>query len=135
MIEEPFLREQPGADALEEGFYLIRRRARAQRVDVPVRIWFGPPLDPETREPLERSWRWQIELAGYPFDEVLVIGGITFAAVSDFWPVVKREPIDEAEYRFRLQRQEWAAEFDEYDPFGTPGGRIDPMTATLPFGD
>jgi hypothetical protein len=133
MIDEPFLREQAGADALREGLYLIRRR-RTRRVDIPVRIWFGPPRDEHGE--LDRSWRWQVELAGFLFDdEPLVLGGITFRDVGDFWPAVARDEIDEPEYRFRLERQAWAAEFDENDPFGAPGSRIDPMTATLPFGD
>lgn len=131
MIEEPFLREQGGADALVEGFYLIQRR-RARRVDVPVRIWFGAPRDPDTGEEMERSHRWQIELAGTLFDQPLTFGGITFSTVSDFWPAIAREEISESDYRFRIERAAWAQEYDPDDALGSPGERINAMTARLP---
>lgn len=131
MIDEPFLREKDGADALVEGYYLIQRR-RARRVDIPVRIWFGAPLDPETGEEMERSHRWQIEIAGVPFDEPLAFGGITFAAVTDFWPACACEPIDRTDYIFRIERAAWAQEHDPQDALGTPGGKINPMSARLP---
>lgn len=120
---------------MQEGFWLIQRR-RALRVDMPVRIWFGQPDDPVTGEPIDRSPRWRIQIGGVDLDEEpLTIGGITFTALSDFWPACMREPIDEPDYRFRIERQEWAAEYDPFDPFGETGGRIDAMTATLPFLD
>ena len=131
MIDEPFVREQGGADALVEGFYLIQRR-RARRVDIPVHIWWGPPLDPDTGEEMDRSPRWQIELAGALFDQPLTFGGITFTAISDFWPAVGREPISEVDYRFRVSRAAWAQEHDPDDALGSPGGRINPMSARLP---
>jgi len=59
MIPDPHIRERGGADPLIEGYYLIRLD-RARRVSVPVRVWYGPPNDPETGEPLDRSHRWQI---------------------------------------------------------------------------
>lgn len=131
MIDEPFLREQGGADALVEGYYLIQRR-RARRVDIPVRIWFGAPTDPDTGEALDRSHRWQIEIAGHAFIEPLTLGGITFSAVTDFWPGIALEPIDATDYRFRLERAAWSQQHDPDDAMATPGGRISAMTATLP---
>jgi hypothetical protein len=131
MIDEPFLREQGGADALVEGYYLIQRR-RARRVDVPVRIWFGAPIDPDTGDEMDRSHRWQIEIAGVLFDQPLTFGGITISAVTEFWPAIVREQIDEADYRFRIARAEWAQEFDPEDALGSPGGKINAMTARLP---
>lgn len=131
MIEEPFLRVQDGADALVEGCYLIQRR-RARRVDIPVKIWFGAPIDPETREELDRSHRWQIEIAGVAFDQPLTLGGITFSAVTDFWPAIGLEPISASDYAFRIQRAAWSQAHDPDDAMATPGGRINAMTATLP---
>ncbi len=133
MIDEPFLREQDATDALVEGYYLVQRR-RARRVDIPVRIWFGAPIDPDTGEEMDRSPRWQIEIAGEAFDEPLTIGGVTFLAVSDFWPAIAREPIDEIEYRFRIERALWAQQHDPDDALANPGGRISAMSATLPGG-
>ena len=131
MIDEPFLRDQGGADALVEGYYLLQRR-RARRVDIPFRIWFGAPHDPETGEEMDRSHRWQIEIAGIAFDQPLTFGGITLEAVIDFWPAIAAEPIDAAEYRFRVDRAAWAQEHDPDDALATPGGRINFMTARLP---
>jgi hypothetical protein len=135
VINDRFCRAQGGVDALREGYWLIQRR-RASRVDIPVRIWFGPPDDPETGEPLDRSPRWRILIGGVEIDEEPVrLGGITFEDLTSFWPACCSDPIDEREYAYRLERQAWASEYDPFDPYGSPGGYIDPMTATLPFGD
>ncbi len=133
MIEALFCRGGGDVDDLEEGYWLIQRR-RSRRVDIPVRIWFGPPDDPDTGEEMDRSWRWRILIAGAEFTgEDLRIGGIPFDDLTTFWPGCRRDPIDAAEYEFRLERQAWAAAYDPNDPYGRPGGKIDAMTATLPF--
>lgn len=135
MITDRFIRRQPGADALVEGYYLVQRR-RARRVDMPVRIWFGQPTDPDTGERMDRSPRWHVELAGVLLDhEPVQIGGITFRDTTELWPACAQEPITRAEYEFRMARQDWAARYDPDDPFGSPGSKIDPFTAPLPFGD
>lgn len=131
MIEEPFLRDQGGADALVEGYYLLQRR-RARRVEIPFRIWFGAPRDPETGEELDRSHRWQVEIAGELFDEPLTFGPIKFSELGDFWPAIAVEPITADEYRFRIERAAWSRVHDPDDALATPGGRINAMTATLP---
>lgn len=132
MIADAFTRIQTGADALVEGHYLIIL-ARSRRVDIPVRVWFGPPCDPDTGEEMDRSPRWQVKvgfdmLAGEP----VRVGPLRIEALSDIWPACARNPIDEAEYRYRMERASWAAQYDPEDPHGTVGGRIDPMTARLP---
>jgi hypothetical protein len=133
MIPDIYLYEQPGADRLIEGFYLIQRR-RAERVDIPVRIWFGPPLDEETGEPLDRSWRWNIQIAGMSLGEDEIrVGGLNVSNLSDFWPACARDEIEQSEYDDRIALAAWAAEHAPDDAFATPGGRIDPMTARLPF--
>src|SRR3546814_16998233 len=63
VIADRFTRDQGGTAPLVEGFYLLNLN-RARRVSIPVRIWFGPPLDPETREEMERAPRWQIPEIG-----------------------------------------------------------------------
>lgn len=153
MIQDLYIRDQDGADALEEGFFLLTKH-RSGRVSVPVRIWFGPPEDPETRRrwvsgeqrweyvpiaerrPLDRSPRWQVEingvLAGDP-DEPAMISGRPVDDIGDVWPVCKREPIDRVEYEYRVARADHAEQHDPDDPFGGTGAKIDPMTARLPF--
>jgi hypothetical protein len=133
MIDDAFNPVREGADALEEGYYLIQRW-RAGRVPIPVRIWFGPPVDPEDPAAvLDRSWRWQIQIAGTLLEEGPVfIAGLRIEAVSDFWPACRKDEIDAAEYQYRIERAAWAAEHDPNDAYARPGGRIDPLTATLP---
>ena len=135
MIVDRFIRDQLGADALRQGFYLIQRW-RSRRIAMPVGIWFGPPTDPDTGEELDRSPRWHVAVAGILLDdEPVQVGGITFRDASDLWPAVAQQPIDEAEYRFRIARQDWAAAHDPDDPMGSPGSKINAFTAPLPFGD
>lgn len=129
MIPKPFIRERDGADALVEGSYLIRR---AGRVDVPVRVWFGAPLD-ETGQELDRSPRWQVQVGFQLLEqEPVVVGGIRIVNLDDIWPACARLPIDKDEWKHRLERAEWAAEYDPDDAHAEIGGRVDPMTARLP---
>jgi hypothetical protein len=130
-----------GADALEQGFYLVKMR-RSGRIDVPLRIWFGPPEDPETRHlpmaeraVLDRSWRWQLEINGVLFgdeDNPPHIAGRPILTLEGIWPEAKAEPIDQADYEYRVARADYAESWDENDPYGGTGARVDPMTATLP---
>ena len=137
MILEPFIRDQASADALVEGFYQISRW-RAERVPIPVRVWFGAPLDPDEdpsrAQVLDRAPRWQVMVGGVLLDhEPVNIGGLQIASLSDIWPTCMRDPITRAEHDYLVARAEWAAAYDPNDPFGTTSGRIDPMSATLPF--
>lgn len=135
LIPDRFRREQEGIDALQEGQWLILQRG-GRRVDIPVRVTFGPPEDPETGAALDRPWRWRIFVGGYELDDEPVrVGPLQINDLSAFWPSCLKNPIDDREYDFRLERQAWAAEYDPLDPFGSPGGRIDPLTAPLPFLD
>lgn len=131
MIPDPFVRDRCGADPLIEGYYLLRA-GRGTRVDIPVRVWFGAPLDDDGEE-LDRSHRWQIQVGFQLLEELpMRVGAVWFNEVTDVWPTCLRWPIDEAEFRFRLERASWAGNYDPNDPHGTIGGRIDPMTCTLP---
>lgn len=104
-----------------EGFYLHRR---PECVDMPVHCWFGSPLDPHTGEPMDRSPRWQLMLAGEILEEW-----------DRVWPRCLNLPIDQAEYDYRMARIDWARAAEPDDPFGAVDGRIDLKTAPLPFGD
>ncbi|MDC7810533.1 hypothetical protein [Sphingomonas koreensis] len=98
-----------------------------------MHIWFGRPIDEDGAE-LDRSPRWQVMVAGMLLDiDPLTIGGREIESLSDIWPACATEPIEEAEYRYRIERAEWAAAYDPSDPFGMPSGKIDPLTAPLPF--
>lgn len=131
LIEYPYSRRQPGVDAVEEGFFLLRREGR---VDVPIWIRFGWPLDPETNELLDRSPRWIIEIngivAGDP-DTPAFVDGRPVHSLEGIWPEAKKLPTTEADYRFRVARADHARSWDVNDPFAT-AGRVDPMTAPLP---
>jgi hypothetical protein len=129
MIPDPFVQHRAGADPLIAGYYLLQL---ANRAALPVRVWFGPPLDPETGEELERAHRWQIQI-GFQLleDAPMRIGEIWFNDITDVWPVAAKVEIDEAEWRFRLERAEWASSYDPNDAMGNLGRRFDPMTVTL----
>lgn len=132
MIPDPFIRDGGGADALVEGYYALRS-ARGLRSDVPVRIWFGAPLDTETGEELDRSPRWQIMVGGHLLEtEPLRFAGIRIDEITAIWPACARCTITEDEYRFLIARGRWAAEHDPNDALAAYGRRIDPMTVTLP---
>lgn len=134
MIPDPFIRERGGADPLIEGFYLIRLD-RSRRVSVPVRVWFGPPADPDTGDELDRSPRWQVQVGFQLLEEEalpLRIGGVWIQDLSDVWPSCATDPIDEIDWRYRLERAEWATDHAPEDAYSQLGGRIDPMTCVLP---
>ncbi|MBF9645492.1 hypothetical protein, partial [Streptococcus pseudopneumoniae] len=76
---------------------------RARRVSIPVRVWFGPPVDPETREEVDRSPRWQIQVGFLMFDDQPIeVGGIWLREIDDFWPRIQRDPIDAVDWQYRL---------------------------------
>lgn len=133
MIPDLFTRESDAPDALEEGFFLLDMH-RSNRVAVPIHIWFGPPLDEEGL-PMERSWRWQIEINGVPYgdpDAPPCIAGRPIEHLDEFWPKCKTIRIDEADYVYRVDRANYAERYDADDPFGGTGAKIDVLTAPLP---
>lgn len=134
MIPNPFLRPQPGADGLVEGCYLLK--VGEGRVDVPIRIWFGPPIDPIDGTELDRRARWQIHVNGIEYgdpDYPPVIAGRPVDHLDQIWPRCATMPIPVEEYNYRVDRAEYAEEWDQDDPFARTGGRVDPMQAAMPF--
>lgn len=113
------------------GWYQWLRRGRPAQ---PVRIWFGPPSDPETGEEMARSWRWQMLVSGRPVVAVAEDREDPFDPVwADVWPQVSADPIPRAEYEFLLATIEHARLHDPNSPFARPERKINLMTATLPY--
>lgn len=101
------------------GFY--RMHLRFGGVKVGIRIWYGPPHDPETGEEMDRSWRWQAEANGRPID------------LERAWPQCADDPIDEAEHRYLAGLQAWAEREAPDSPHANPRRLINRLTAPLPF--
>lgn len=124
-----YLRDQSAiADGMVAGDYL---HARRRHVSLPVRVWYGPPLDLEGDGEMDRSWRWQISVAGVLLGDER--DGEAMATFDDVWPRCLGQRVTQAETAYRQARIEHAREHDANDPFGHPQGRIDLFTATPPF--
>jgi hypothetical protein len=82
---------------------------------------------------MSRSYRWQVQVGCEVLgDKPVRVGPIRISDITDFWPTCGKTPIDEVEFLYRVERAEWAAQFDESDPYSQLGGRIGPMTCALP---
>lgn len=88
---------------------------------VGIHIWFGQPLDPVTRQPLDRSLRWQATANGRDID------------LERVWPQCLRDPIDRAEHDYLASLQDWAERNAPDSPQADSRRRIDPLTAPTPF--
>lgn len=97
------------------GYY--RRRMVSGAVWMPVKIWFGAPLDPETGEELDRSLRWQA-MDG----DRLVTGE---AEIQNVWTSCCREPINATEYFYLVADRAWCRENAPESPEANPTKRID----------
>lgn len=101
----------------------FRHRLRSGSVIGGVRIWHGPPHDPDTGEEMDRGWRWQAEFDGesVEFDQV--------------WPGCTGSPITETEYRALCARREWARQHAPGSSYAEIGKRRDPLATTevMPF--
>jgi hypothetical protein len=134
MIPDPFIREREGVDALQEGYFLLK--LSGLRIDVPIRIWFGQPADPlDPTVLLDRAPRWQIEINGILLgdpENPPLISGQPVDDIVRFWPRCSADRIEEAEYAYRIDRAQYAEDYDPSDPFARTGGRVNPLTASLP---
>lgn len=101
------------------GYY--RMRLRKGGMHVAVRIWYGPPLDPETGEEMDRSWRFQAEINGR-YDEI-----------DRVWPTCAGDPIDEAEARYLIERQRWGEANAPDSPQANPHRKVNLLTAPIPL--
>lgn len=107
------------ADEPVEGFY--RMRLVRGGAYVGIRIWNGPPLDPETGEELDRSWRWQATANGEPI------------ALDRVWPQCAGEPISRADHDHFAKLQSWAADHAPESGLGDPRRRLDPLHTPMMF--
>lgn len=105
------------ADVPTPGFY--RMRFVTGGVFVGVRIWFGPPHDPDTGEEMDRSHRWQAEANGSPI------------AVERVWPRCARDPVGPTEYAYLTSRQDWARTAQPDSSLADPSRRLDPLTSPI----
>lgn len=132
MSPDDLFNPRPDAtDAPVEGYFAWRRVGRP---DQPVRIWFGPPCDPDTGEEMDRGWRWQMLVNGEPVPTLEDERAHPYDPIwSDVWPQVSADPIPRSEYEYLLASIRHAQEHDANSPFARPSRKIDLMTATLPF--
>lgn len=110
----------PVTDTPAPGFYKVALCRGGPLV--PVRIWFGPPLDPDFPRALDRAPAWQCLINGARAD------------VGRVWPHCAKHPIGRAEYRYMLARFRWAVRFAHVtgDPLAMPTQRIN-LSAAQPL--
>jgi len=102
-------------DTPQAGFY--KRRFVRGGPWVPVRLWFGAPIDPVTGEELERGHRWQAEVRGnLVTDETEII---------ETWISCAGNPITEDEYNAMLGKADYADTRDQRLPEFKPEQKID----------
>ncbi len=127
-LDRVFSFEQPDADGFRAGHYLHRRRGH---VDMPVIVWFGPPLDLENGGEMDRSPRWQVTIAGVLLTEdERVAPGDCMARLDDVWPRVLGGAHDQGEIDYRQARVDYGRRNDPEDPYAHRRGRVDLLTAT-----
>jgi hypothetical protein len=92
---------------------------RRYTAEVPARIWWCPH-EPGNVENILELPVLAAEIAGQPADPVHV------------WQMRKR-PIDEAEYKFRVADQVWLRLARPDDPKSNPRAKVDLKTMRAPF--
>lgn len=98
-----------------------RTKLRSGGVFVGVRIWHGPPLDPDTGEELDRSWRWQAHLNG------------EYIELDRVWPQCAADPITPEEYKLMCAKAEWAKQHAPASAYTDPRKRIDLLSTANPL--
>lgn len=95
---------------------------------IPLRIWFGHPVDPVTGETLtERPAIWRAIMNG----RELPIERACIELMPDSWspggvnPVVKGEQITQADYDHYVRLNRWAIDHAPNEPEATPREAID----------
>jgi hypothetical protein len=96
---------------------------------VGAQIEHGPSKDPETGEPLDRSWLWKAwingRLAADPSPDPM------YAGVFRIWHFAQE--ITEKEYRYLLGIKDWAEKSAPNDPAANPMQPIDHLKTPIPF--
>jgi hypothetical protein len=106
-------------DSPIEGYY--RMRLKMGGAFVGVRVWHGAPLDPETGEEMDRSWRWQALVNDGP------------VLLERVWPKCAADPVSQSEYEYLCTVHQWAKQHAPNSPQANPMQRINPLTAPTPF--
>lgn len=112
-----------GVDVTTPAAGFWRFKLRSNGIAGAVRIWYGPPHDPDTGEVLDRSWRWQAEFDGEPVD------------FDDVWPACadpERE-INEADYHNYCARRRWAQRNAPRSAYADPKRRYNPLSTAEPL--
>lgn len=132
-LDDIFHADPGGTDAPLPGTYAWLRGGRPPQ---PVRIWYGPPADPDTGEEMDRGWRWQMLVSGRPalLDETErdTLECDWQPAWSDVWPRCAVSPLEPADYAYLVALIEHAREHEPDNPFARPGRKIDLNTAAMP---
>lgn len=102
-----------------EGHY--RMRLKMGGAFVGVHIWYGAPLDPETGEEMDRSWRWQALVN----DE--------HVPLERAWPKCAADPISADDYRHYCSVQQWARQHAPDSAFADPRRPIDFLSTSTPL--
>lgn len=100
-------------------FYRFRMRSGGMLVG--VRIWFGAPLDPVTREELDRSHRWNAAVNGRPID------------LERVWPACAGEPTTAADYEFLSKQQAWGEQHAPDSAYADPLRKVDLLSSQHPM--
>ena len=104
----------------EPGFFKMRLVRGG--VYVGAKIEYGPGLDPESGEPLDRSYQWYGEINGKAVSSPSP--DPAEAEVFDIW--IHGKPITENEYKYLIDDREWASNHAQQSPEAQPRQKINP---------
>jgi len=118
-------RQKPRVWCDKPGFYAVQLRRGG--VEVGLKITHGPTPDPETGEPLDRSWWWQLWVNGEEIGEPSTVQPDEIKPGGRY---TGRE-ITEADYEFLVAHREWAAKHAPDRPEAHPRAPVDFNTMPL----
>lgn len=91
-------------------------------------IEYAPPRDPETGEPLERSWYWTALVNGE------VVSAPEVQPSDTVWAIHEHgEFIDQETYDLMVAQAAWDRQHAPGAPLANPRKRIDLLSTDLPF--
>ena len=92
------------------GFYAVRLAKRG--VEVACEVAHGPSVDPDTGEPLDRSWWWTIRFEGEDPP--------SYSSPAIYPQLLIGRPIDGVEYAYLVERGAWARRYRPQSPEARP---------------
>lgn len=102
----------------QPGLYRVRMWRGA--AFVAARLRYEPLADPETGEPLDRSWYWFADISGQVDENAAPVPSENVMQVWLFG-----EAINQAEYDFLVKDAEWARRYAPDDPIANPRQTVD----------